>query len=57
MENWGAVMSNIKYGNIGIKACFRSAFRSLRVTHSRPARTALRKLLFRCKVNDMSYEL
>lgn len=48
-------MGNIKYGNIGIIPC--CAFRSLRVTLSRPARAAVRKLLFRCKVNDMSYEL
>jgi hypothetical protein len=50
-------MGNIKYGNIGIIPCGSCAFRSLRVTRSRPARAALRKLLFRCKVNDMSYEL
>ena len=46
MGNGAAVMGNIKYGNIGIIPCF--------AVHS--ARAELRKL-FRCKVNDISYEL
>jgi hypothetical protein len=50
-------MGNIKYGNIGIIPCFAVHSARSGSLEERPARAALRKLLFRCKVNDMSYEL